>query len=361
MTSDDMPLPKLKTVIKRLPVIFPEGIEHRNYVVREMAARTIFVMLYAGALEGTGRWLRPDQVTKMTNAQAAKNSEDQRLAWARLSLKPGGLKGLKGTWYAANTREPIRDETLRFGLIPTGAVVERRGLPTTSALPRYALERNFADLLDEALSRKKFEEKAEKWRETHLSAGALARVKLVKRGAVNKLDTVRVEFPNGETRLLSPGPSSAISKAVIQEFARRYLHAPAVLWLSESGNKVVAWDDGLAKAIGIRIEASRNLPDIILIDTGNGKFLVVFVEVVATDGPINQKRKESLLKLALDAGFDVRQIAFLTAFSDRAADAYRKAASEIAWGSFVWFASEPDHVIVLRDGRYESKKLAELL
>jgi hypothetical protein len=38
-----------------LPHIFPEGTAHRNYVIRQMAAKTIFVMLYTGAVEGSGR------------------------------------------------------------------------------------------------------------------------------------------------------------------------------------------------------------------------------------------------------------------------------------------------------------------
>ena len=47
-------------------------------------------------------------------------------------------------------------------------------------------------------------------------------------------------------------------------FAKRFLIEPAVLWLSESGNKVVLRDDKIANAIGIKIEADKNLPDRIL-------------------------------------------------------------------------------------------------
>ena len=62
-----MALPPLLTVPdihKRLQAIFPEGTENRNYETREMAAKTVFVMLYVGAVEGAGRWLRPDQVAR---------------------------------------------------------------------------------------------------------------------------------------------------------------------------------------------------------------------------------------------------------------------------------------------------------
>ena len=68
-----MPLPPLlpvPEVNQRLRTIFGDGTPNRNYMVREMAAKTVFVMLYIGAVEGTNRWLRPDQITRMTDAQA---------------------------------------------------------------------------------------------------------------------------------------------------------------------------------------------------------------------------------------------------------------------------------------------------
>ncbi|WP_256378598.1 BsuBI/PstI family type II restriction endonuclease [Nordella sp. HKS 07] len=63
-----------------------------------------------------------------------------------------------------------------------------------------------------------------------------------------------------------------------------------VLWLSESGNKVVIRGDAIASATGLRIEADKNLPDLILADLGDKEPLILFVEVVATDGAITDRR-----------------------------------------------------------------------
>lgn len=359
------PIPALQTIVSRLPLIFPEGIEHRNYVIREMAAKTIFVMLYVDAVEGSGRWLRPDQVTKMTDAQAAGTGDDDRLSWGEQSLIPGGMKDIFGRWYAQNTREPIRDETLRSGLILTGAVVERTGLPTTSAKPRYALNRDFAALFAEDLSENELAKRVQEWQQTHLSRGALARIQILKQGAVAAGEDggVFVTFPNGETRTMVAGPSSVISKAVIEEFAVRFLATPGVVSLSESGNKVVARDDRLARSIGLNIQADRNLPDIILVDIGPREPLLVFVEVVASDGAVTAARMTALLDIAVQAGFDASQVAFVTAFADRRSGGfYRKLASELAWGSFAWFVSEPDKIVALKQcGEKKSKKLFELV
>ncbi|WP_425321802.1 BsuBI/PstI family type II restriction endonuclease [Achromobacter aegrifaciens] len=53
------------------------------------------------------------------------------------------------------------------------------------------------------------------------------------------------------------------------------------MWLSESGNKVVVRDEALASALGLKIGATKALPDIILVDLGSDDhgtdMLVVFV------------------------------------------------------------------------------------
>ena len=49
-----MPLPPRRSLLavtdihERLQAIFPDGTANRNYVTREIAAKTVFVMLYIG-------------------------------------------------------------------------------------------------------------------------------------------------------------------------------------------------------------------------------------------------------------------------------------------------------------------------
>jgi hypothetical protein len=352
------------TIHKRLQKIFPEGIPQRNYCVREAAASTVFTMLYIGAIEATGEWAGPKQVVRMSDAQAELKEDTDRIKYAVDSMKPGFQSEGK-TWYQENSRESIRDETIRQGFITNNAVTERPGLATTSSRPRYALKTEFAKLFDPALSEKDFEKAAATWLEQHLSATALARTVLVRRGATTTGEGILVTFPNGETRRMAPGPSSIISKAVIEEFAKRYLLNPAVLWVSESGAKVVSRDDDLAAQLKLKITADKNLPDIILVDLGDGKdghVLLIFIEVVATDGPVTPQRQEALLKIATDAGFPAKRVAFVTAYLDRSHGAFKKTISELAWRSFAWFAGEPEHLIVLHDGQEEmAKTLAQWL
>ncbi len=347
-----MPLPPLLPVAgihERLQTIFPEGTANRNYVTREIAAKTVFVMLYIGAVDGEDCWLRPDQVTRMSDAQAALADGPERKRWLQVSMRPAA-SDIEGRWYAANTREPIRDETLREGLVRIGAVKEREGLPTTSPLPRYSLAPDFAALFDPSLTEDALNTLTEEWRAANLSKGALARVAIMRRGAVAREAKVLVTFPNGETRHMEPGPSSTISKAVVEEFAARFLGQPGVIWLSESRNRVVARDDSLAQDIGLAIEPDRNLPDPILVDLEPVEPLLVFVEVVATAGPVTEGRQAALMAIATEAGFSEGQVAFLTAYADRDDSAFKASVSELAWRSFAWFMSEPDRIMLLHMG-----------
>jgi hypothetical protein len=351
-----MTLPSLapvQLIHERLQTIYPEGSARRTYCVREMAAKTIFVMLYTGAVTDRDRWIRPDQVTRMTDDQAGHTTDEDRDAWALESMK-SSKSAILGRWYAANTREPIRDETLREGLIPTGAVKEREGLPTTSAKPRYAATPDFAWLFDPHLTDDALEAAIGAWQKANLSPGALARIALVRGQAVASDAGVLIKFPNGETRRMVAGPSSHISKAVIEAFSRRFLQVPGVVLLSESANKVVTRDDQLARRIGLQIEAARNLPDIILVDLGPEHPLLVFVEVVATDGPIGETRKAALLRIAEEAGFPPAHVAFVTAYLDRSAPAFKKTVDALAWGSFAWFMSEPENLLLLHQSGVDS-------
>jgi len=351
------PVPDLETILERLALIYPEGTENRTYCVRESTARTVQVMLYAGALSETDRWIRPSQVTDMTDAQMQLKSDVEREAWCVATLSSKRRARPRDAWYAPNSREQIRDENIRQGLIPNSGAVERAGLPTTSSKPKYALQSEFAALFDPQLAGDELTSHIKVWRDKHMSKAALARLMLVRKGATAGKGRVAVAFPNGEAITLSAGPSSLLTKAVIEDFAARYLHSPAVLWVSESSNKVV--DNSLVEALKLKIDPSKNLPDVILVDVGSDDdVLFVFVEVVHSDGPINQLRKTALEAIAVEAGFSTAHLTYVTAFADRDAGPYKTLAPNLAWDSFVWFASEPDAIVCLKSG--SEKKLSEL-
>ena len=348
-----LPLLDVDSIRARLQVIFPEGTPERARCTGLAAARTIYVMLYVGAIEG-GEWLAPKYVYRMGNTQAARTSDAERAAYLAAVKRPGTAEP-PDRWYRENTRELIRDEALGRALVPIGAVLVNRTIPTTSSRGRYILRVDLAALFDPALTQEQFEKAAADWRAQHLSPSALATVKVLQVAATSARTRVPVTLPSGEARVMAPGLSSIITKAVIEVFAVRFLTNPAVVWISESGRKVVEKDDRLLQLLGIKIDPARLLPDIVLADT-HGELLFVFVEVVATEGPIHEERRAALLKLITDAGYKPQQAAFLTAFESRNHAAFKRTVASLAWGSFAWCFSEPEHLIIF-DGRESGGRL----
>jgi hypothetical protein len=344
-------------ILERLQMIFPVGTQNRAYLTREISASTIFTMLYIGAIEGNAIYLGPVHVYRMTREQAILVEEDARNTYRQnASKRKVNIPGER--WYADNSREPIRDETLREGLVQIGAVESLGGVATTSNKPRYFLKQDFAKLFDPNLP--DVAAAISDWQQNNLSKGALTRLALAKIQSNTEKGQILITFPNGETRSVSPGVSSEITKAVVEVFAKHFMSQPVVLWLSTSDNKVVARDDKLAASIGIKIVADKNLPDIILVDLGPKDPLIVFVEVVATDGAITERRQQALFELTDAAEFERSHVAFLTAYVDRESAGFVKTMRTLAWNSFVWFVSEPENIMMLRDGQIHLSNLTQL-
>ncbi len=337
------PLPDIAEIQKRLEFIFPEGTADRGYVTRDVAAKTVFVMLYIDAIEGRGVWLAPKHVYRFAVHQAERQDEPSRKAYREECLRPkyepGGIR-----WYADNSQEQIRDETLKDGLVIKGSVVVDPRVPTTSSKGRYALRAHFAQLF--LLSEKEFEEKALVWQQRYLAIAELAKVRIMQERSAGE-GAVSVTMPNGERRNLATGGSSLIAKAVIEQFAPRFLRQPAALWISESGKKVVLQDDRLMRGLGLPIDQQRLLPDMVLADLGREHTLLVFVEIVYSDGPITEARKEELLKMTDAAGYEREHVAFISAFERRDSQPLKRRLSGIAVDTLVWCMAEPDLLIWL--------------
>lgn len=345
-------LPTVEEIRRRLALIIPGAQDPHGFGRRELAAKTVFVMLYGFAVEGFNYWIRPTAVTDMTDIQASRQEPNTRRKWLASVQGKTRPRSIEERWYSENTRESIRDETLR-SFVELGVVVERAGLPTTSPKPRYALSQDFTSLLSPGLSGESLRSAIEDWQERHLSSAALARLILLRKGAAASGERVLIALPNGEKRRLAPGPSSELTRAAIEQFAPRFLGIPAVVMISESAQKLGYQDEEVSKAIGFEIDVSKALPDAVLADLDADPPLIVFIECVVTDGPVNERRKRELEEIAAAGGFRQTDCAFVTVFHDRERSPYRGMATSLAWGTFAWFETEPDHIVFLRSGGEE--------
>ena len=87
----------------------------------------------------------------------------------------------------------------------------------------------------------------------------------------------------------------------------------------------------------------------------------MFVEVVATDGAVSSRRQEAMYAITDAAGFKRSQVAFVTAYQDRESTGFKKTIAGLAWNSFVWFVSEPENIVVFRDGGTNLARLSDLI
>ncbi len=321
-----------------------------------MAAKALFTALYVNAVEGSDRWLAPRHVVRMGDIQASRLSPEDRDSYYLAMTKSKSPPPASDRWYADNSREPLRDEIIRQGFVPVNAMIEKAGVPTTSPLGRYALQAAFARLFDPGLDSAVFLSAAEIWRHIHLSAAALARAALVRSSASTASANIVIHLPGGGSIVLPPGPSPAITKAVVEQFAPAFLGDPRVAWISDSASKAPFRNAPLEKALQITLDRAELLPDVVLVDLNPparpGRVLLVFVEVVASDGPVSEQRREALLNLIATSprGYGRDDAVFVTAYADRAADAARRTMAALAWGSFAWFLSEPGKLLQLHDG-----------
>jgi hypothetical protein len=360
------PLISWQDVRERLLTIFPEGTPDRGYLIREMTARTVFTALYVGAVASADLWIAPRHVVRMSDAQAARRDDAARAAYY-VAMTAAKAPSPDGRWYAENTREPLRDEVIRQGLVRVNAMVERGGLATTSPLGRYALQGDFAALFLPGMDAPQIEAAGAEWRRRNLSAAALARAALVRNSASTASANITVQCPGGPSIILPPGPSPLITKAVVEVFAPAFLGNPRVAWISDSANKMPFRDAPLERALGITLDAATMLPDVVLVDLDPpgraGEVLLVFVEVVASDGPVTEQRQRQILDLIASAPrpYQPENAAFVTAYMDRGADPARRTMPALAWRSFAWFVSEPDKLVQMHDGSTAARKLAALL
>ena len=158
-----------------------------------------------------------------------------------------------------------------------------------------------------------------------------------------------VSLPGGGRRTLAAGNSSLILKAFLEQGAPRILVQPTVVFISQSAEHVNVVDEALLRRLGLDLKSLRLLPDCLLMDLSESRDELWFVEVVESDGPIHDSRKEALLDWAVASGIQPEQCRFLTAFMSRTSQPARRALPMLAYDSFAWYADEPEALLSWRD------------
>lgn len=159
------------------------------------------------------------------------------------------------------------------------------------------------------------------------------------------MQKVPVQIPNGGKLELSPGKHSDLIKAIIEEFASRYVPGAVLVYAGDTGKKWGYFDRELLATLGVQVDTHGKMPDVILYDPTR-KWLLL-VESVTSHGPVDGKRHEELAALFASS---TSGLVYVTAFPSRKIMA--KYLPAIAWETEVWCSDAPTHLIHFNGTRF---------
>lgn len=244
-----------------------------------------------------------------------------------------------GKEYAPNTRETFRRQTMHQ-LVAAGIALynpDDPARPVNSPKAVYQIEPDTLALL------RTFATAA--WNK-NLAAYLETRQTLAARYAKDReMQKLPVTLATGETIRLSPGKHSELIKAIIEEFAPRFVPGGVLVYAGDTGDKWGYFDKELLAKLGVVVDGHGKMPDVVIFYPEREWLLLV--ESVTSHGPVDGKRHAELATLfaASTAG-----LVYVTAFPSRSV--MTRYLCEIAWETEVWCADAPSHLIHFNGERF---------
>lgn len=241
--------------------------------------------------------------------------------------------------YAPNTRETVRRQTMHQ-FVDAGIALynpDKPGRAVNSPAAVYQIGPAALTLL------KSFDTRS--WHDK-LTAYLAERQTLAARYAsVRKQNLVPVQIAPGKKIKLSPGEHSELIRAIIEDFAPRFVPGAQLIYAGDTGEKWGYFDAVLLAKLDVNVDAHGKMPDVVLFDPKR-KWLVL-VESVTSHGPVDGKRHAELAKLFSRANAG---LVYVTAFPTRRV--MGRYLREIAWETEVWIADAQSHLIHFNGERF---------
>jgi hypothetical protein len=136
---------------------------------------------------------------------------------------------------------------------------------------------------------------------------------------------------------LSAGEHSELIKAIVEDFGARFVPG-AQFHAGDTGEKWGYFDAVLLEKLGVRVDSHGKMPDVVLFYAE--KNWLVLIESVTSHGPVGGKRHAELCRLFSGS---TAGLVYVTAFPNRSV--MGRYLGEIAWGTEVWVADAPSHLI----------------
>lgn len=156
---------------------------------------------------------------------------------------------------------------------------------------------------------------------------------------------VPVQIAEGQEIYITPGEHSELIKAIIEEFAPRYVPGGRLIYAGDTGEKMGYFDKELLSQLGVDVDVHGKMPDVVIYFPK--KDWLLLVESVTSHGPVDGKRHAELEKLFKNSKAG---LVYVTAFPNRSIMA--RYLGDIAWETEVWVADAPSHLIHFNGVRF---------
>lgn len=270
----------------------------------------------------------------MANIKEDDSWVDAGNRWMRIHDIIVFIKEHYGIVYAENNRESIRKQAIHH--FRNAAFIEDNGEPTNSPNFRYRLTHEMLAAI-QSYGGKAWEENKASFLDAH---GSLVALYASKR-AMRKMP---VTF-TGAAFTLSPGKHNELQKAIIEEFAPRFVPGCSCLYIGDTAEKDLVKDTLKLHELGFSITLHDKMPDVVLYSAN--KDWLFFIEAVTSVGPMEPKRIKEIEDMTKEVHAGK---VFVTAFLDF--KTFKKFADSLAWETEVWIAEMPDHMIHLNGEKF---------
>ena len=146
-----------------------------------------------------------------------------------------------------------------------------------------------------------------------------------------------VRRPPGSVIDLSPGAHNELEKQIVEVFIPQVIPSPHLLYLGDAEEKMRFLDEKELARRGVTFSVHKKLPDVVVASRASRR--IYNIEAVTSVGPVTDLRRKEITALYPER----TPLVMVTAFPTRSV--FRKFSDQIAWGTFVWIADEPEHVI----------------
>ncbi|HET6674573.1 MAG TPA: BsuBI/PstI family type II restriction endonuclease [Nitrospiraceae bacterium] len=241
--------------------------------------------------------------------------------------------------YAPNTRETVRRQTMHQFVEASIALYnpDDPARPVNSPKAVYQIEPAAFDLL------RSFGSAA--WHDNLTTYLAEHETLIARYARERRQNRVPVRVAPGQNIHLSPGDHSELIKAIIEDFAARFVPGSVLIYAGDTGDKWGYFDAVSLARLGVNVEAHGKMPDVVIYYPERDWLLLV--ESVTSHGPVDGKRHAELARLFATS---TAGLVYVTAFPDRSI--LSRYLADIAWETEVWVANSPSHLIHFNGARF---------